>query len=194
METQAQTASADHRHPGNMAQHVQQLQQTGFDDSQVRALASFVSDMAQETMRPFVESMGQRLDDMQLRADQRHAELSQRLGDMQKYVDQQFDGVNQRLGDTQHHMGQHFDMMNQRFGDMQQQMNQRVDRVETRLDHLEQHTRRLGEGLAGLDAKVEGLDAKVESGRRREWIALTVMGLGFVSIVVAILLATGFIG
>ena len=147
MERQAQTASADHRHSRDMVHNVQQLRQAGFDDSQVRALASFVSDMIEETVRPFI-----------------------------KHVDQRFDAVNQRLGD------------------MQQQMNQRVDRVETRLDHLEQHTRRLGEGLAGLDAKVEGLGAKIESGRRWDWVALTVMGLGFVSIVVAILLATGSIG
>lgn len=187
METQSQPASADHRHPGDMAHHVQQLQQAGFDDSQVRALASFVSDMARETMRPFIERVEQRFDDMQLRADQRHAELNQRLDDMQRYVDQQFDGVSQRLGDTQHHMDQHFEMVNQRLGDMQRYADQRLDRVETRLDNLEQHTRRLGEGLAGLDAKVEDL-------WRREWIALTVMGLGFISIVVAILLATGSIG
>ena len=180
MATQSQTAAADYRHPGDMAHHVQQLQQAGFDDGQVRALASFVSDMAREAMRPFIERVeqrfddmqlrtDQRLDDMQLRADQRHAELNQRLGDMQRYVDQQFDGVNQRLGD------------------MQRYADKRLDRVETRLDNLEQHTRRLGEGLAGLDAKVEDL-------WRREWIALTVMGLGFVGIVVAILLATGVIG
>lgn len=154
MERQAQTASADHRHSRDMVHNVQQLRQAGFDDSQVRALASFVSDMIEETVRPFI-----------------------------KRVDQRFDAVDQR-----------FDAVNQRLGDMQQQMNQRVDRVETRLDHLEEHTRRLGEGLAGLDAKVEGLGAKIESGRRWDWVALTVMGLGFVSIVVAILLATGSIG
>ena len=141
-----------------MAHHVQQLQQAGFDDGQVRALASFISDMARETTRPFVESMGQRLDDMQSRADQRHAELNQRLGDMQQQL-------NQRLGDMQQHM----------------------DRAETRLDRLERHTGRLGEGLARMDARVEDL-------QRREWVILTMMGLGFVSIVVAILLATRVIG
>ena len=169
METQAQTAAADYRHPGNMAHHVQQLQQTGFDDSQVRALASFVSDMARETMRPFIERVEQRFDDMQLRADQRHAELGQ------------------RLGDTQHHMGQHIEMVNHRLGDMQRQMNQNVDRMETRLDRLERHAGRLGEGLARLDAKVEDV-------RRREWVALTMMGLGFAGLVIAILLATRVIG
>ena len=158
METQSQAAAADYRHPGNMAHHVQQLQQAGFDDGQVRALASFISDMVRETTRPFVESMGQRLDDMQLRADQRHAELNQRLGDMQQQMDQ-------------------------RLGDMQQQM----DRAETRQDRLERHTGRLGEGLARMDARVEGL-------QRREWVILTMMGLGFISIVVAILLAAGAIG
>ena len=161
MERQAQTASADHRHSRDMVHNVQQLRQAGFDDSQVRALASFVSDMIEETVRPFIKRVDQRFD----------------------AVDQRFDAVDQR-----------FDAVNQRLGDMQQQMNQRVDRVETRLDHLEEHTRRLGEGLAGLDAKVEGLGAKIESGRRWDWVALTVMGLGFVSIVVAILLATGSIG
>ena len=162
METPAQTASADHRHPGNMAHHVQQLQQAGFDDSQVRALASFVSDMAQETIRPFVERVEQRFDDMQLRADQRHAEVNQRLGDMRQQMDQ-------------------------RLGDMQQQTDQRVSRVETCLEHLEQNTRRLGEGLAKMDARVDDL-------QRREWVILTMVGLGFISIVVAILLAAGAIG
>ena len=169
METPAQTASADHRHPGNMAHHVQQLQQAGFDDSQVRSLASFVSDMARETMRPFIERVEQRFDDMQLRADQRHAEVNQRLGDMQQQMDQ-------RLGDMQQQTGQ-------RLGDMQQHM----DRVETRLDSLDRNTRRLGEGLARMDARVEGL-------QRREWVILTMVGLGFISIVVAILLAAGAIG
>ena len=169
METQSQAAAADYRHPSDMAHHVQQLQQAGFDDGQVRALASFISDMARETTRPFVESMGQRLDDMQLRADQRHAELNQRLGDMQQQL-------NQRLGDMQQ-------QMDQRLGDMQQHM----DRAETRLDRLERHTGRLGEGLARMDARVEGL-------QRREWVILTMMGLGFISIVVAILLAAGAIG
>ena len=168
MERQAQTASADHRHSRDMVHNVQQLRQAGFDDSQVRALASFVSDMIEETVRPFIKHVDQRFDAVDQRFDA---------------VDQRFDAVDQR-----------FDAVNQRLGDMQQQMNQRVDRVETRLDHLEQHTRRLGEGLAGLDAKVEGLGAKIESGRRWDWVALTVMGLGFVSIVVAILLATGSIG
>ena len=209
METPAQTASADHRHPGNMAHHVQQLQQAGFDDSQVRSLASFVSDMARETMRPFVERVEQRFDDMQLRADQRfddmqlradqrhdelnqrHVELNQRLGDMQQQMDQ-------RLGDMQQQMDQRLgDMqqqMNQRLGDMQQQMGQRLgdmqqhmDRVETRLDRLDRHTGRLGEGLAKMDARVENL-------QRREWVILMMMGLGFISIVVAILLAAGAIG
>ena len=180
METQSQAAAADYRHPGNMAHHVQQLQQAGFDDGQVRALASFISEMARETTRPFVESVGQRLDDMQLRADQRHIELNQRLGDMQQQM-------NQRLGETQQ-------QMDQRLGDMQQQMDQRLggmqqhmDRVETRLDRLERHTGRLGEGLARMDARVEGL-------QRREWVILTMMGVGFISIVVAILLAAGAIG
>ena len=169
METQSQAAAADYRHSGNMAHHVQQLQQAGFDDGQVRALASFISEMARETTRPLVESVGQRLDDMQLRADQRHAELNQRLGDMQQQMDQ-------RLGDMQQQMGQ-------RLGDMQQHM----DRVETRLDRLDRHTARLGEGLARMDVRVEGL-------QRREWVILTVMALGFISIVVAILLATRVIG
>ena len=184
MGTPAQTASADHRHPGNMAHHVQQLQQAGFDDSQVRALASFVSDMARETIRPFVERVEQRFDDMQLRADQRHAEVNQRLGDMQQQM-------NQRLGDMQQQMDQRLgDMrqqMDQRLGDMQQQTDQRVSRVETCLEHLEQNTRRLGEGLAKMDARVDDL-------QRREWVILTMVGLGFISIVVAILLAAGAIG
>ena len=169
IEVQSRTAAADQRHPGNMAHHVQQLQQAGFDDGRVRALASFISDMARETTRPFVESMGQRLDDMQLRADQRHAELNQRLGDMQQQL-------NQRLGDMQQ-------QMDQRLGGMQQHM----DRAETRLDRLERHTGRLGEGLARMDARVEGL-------QRRQWVILTMMGLGFISIVAAILLATRVIG
>ena len=169
METQPQTAAADYQHPGDMAHHVQQLQQAGFDDGQVRALASFVSDLAGNAMRPFIERVEQRFDEMQSRADQRHDEVNQRLGDMQKYADQQFDGVNQRLGD------------------MQQHANQRLDRVETRLDNLEQRAGGLGESLARLDAKVEDV-------RRREWVALTMMGLGFAGLILAVLLATGIIG
>ena len=169
MATQSQPAAADHRHPGNMAHHVQQLQQAGFDDSQVRALASFVSDMARETMRPFVERVEQRFDAV----DQRFDEVNLRLGDMQQQM-------NQRLGDMQQ-------QMDQRLGDMQQQTDQRVSRVETCLEHLEQNTRRLGEGLARMDARVEDL-------QRREWVILTMVGLGFISIVVAILLAAGAIG
>ena len=212
METQPQTAAADYRHPGDMAHHVQQLQQAGFDDGQVRALASFVSDLAGNAMRPFIERVEQRFDEMQLRADQRHDEanqrlgdmnqrlgdmqkyadqqfdgMNQRLGDMQKYADQQFDGMNQRLGDMQRYVDQQFFGVNQRLGDMQQHANQRLDRVGTRLDSLERHTGRLDVGVARLDAKVEDV-------RRREWMPLIMMGLGFAGLVLAVLLATGVIG
>ena len=108
------------------------------------------------------QQMDQRLGDMQ-------QQMNQRLGDMQQQMDQ-------RLGDMQQQTGQ-------RLGDMQQHM----DRVETRLDSLDRNTRRLGEGLARMDARVEGL-------QRREWVILTMVGLGFISIVVAILLAAGAIG
>ena len=194
METQPQTAAADYRHPGDMAHHVQQLQQAGFDDGQVRALASFVSDLAGNAMRPFIERVEQRFDEMQLRADQRHDEvnqrlgdMNQRLGDMQKYADQQFDGMKQRLGDMQRYVDQQFFGVNQRLGDMQQHANQRLDRVGTRLDSLERHTGRLDVGVARLDAKVEDV-------RRREWVPLIMMGLGFAGLVLAVLLATGVIG
>lgn len=201
METQPQTAAADYRHPGDMAHHVQQLQQAGFDDGQVRALASFVSDLAGNAMRPFIERVEQRFDEMQLRADQRHDEvnqrlgdMNQRLGDMQKYADQQFEGVNQRLGDMRRYVDQRYDELNQRLSDMQRHVdqqfggvNQRLDRVGTRLDSLERHTGRLDVGVARLDAKVEDV-------RRRDWVPLIMMGLGFAGLVLAVLLATGIIG
>ena len=141
-----------------MAHNVQQLQQAGFDDGQVRALASFVGDMVRDTMRPFIERVDQRFDDMQKRVDQRFDAADQRLDDMQKRVDQRFDAADQR-----------------------------VNRVETRLDNLEQRAGGLGESLARLDAKVEDV-------RRREWVAMTMMGLGFAGLIIAILLATRIIG
>lgn len=140
MQAQSQTVAAERPSPSYMVHNVQQLQQAGFDDAQVRALASFVGDMVRNTMSPFIERVDQRFDDMQKRVDQR-------------------------------------------FDDMQR----RVDRVETRLDNLEQCAGGLGESLARLDAKVEDV-------RRREWAAMTMMGLGFAGLILAVLLATGIIG
>ena len=80
MKIQPQTASADYRLSSDMAHHVQQLQQAGFDDGQVRALASFVSGVVRDTMRPFIERVDQRFD----AADQRVDRVETRLDNLEQ--------------------------------------------------------------------------------------------------------------
>ena len=160
MQTQPPTAAADYRPPSDMAHHVQQLQQTGFDDGQIRALAAFVGDVVRDAMRPFIERTDQRFDAMEKRTDQR-------FDAMEKRMDQRFDAVDQR-----------FDAVDQRFDAVEK----RVDRVETRVDNLGQH-------VGGLEQNLAMMGAKVDDVQRREWVALTMMGLGFLGIIAAISVA-----
>ena len=132
-----------------MAHHVQQLQQAGFDDGQVRALASFVSGVVRDTMRPFIERVDQRFDEV----DRRFGEMGQRFDQMERHVDQRFDVLEKR-----------------------------VDRVDVRLDGMDQR-------VGGLEQNLAMMGAKVEAVQRREWVALTMMGLGFAGIIAAISVA-----
>lgn len=150
MEIQPQTASADYRPSSDMVHQVQQLQQAGFDDGQVRTLASFVSGVVRDTMRPFIERVEQRFDQME------------------KHVNQRFDAVDQRFNDMQKRVDQRFDVL-----------EKRVDRVDVCLDGM-------GQRVGGLEQNLAMMGAKVEAVQRREWVALTMMGLGFAGIIAAI--------
>ena len=171
MQTQPPTAAADYRPPSDMAHHVQQLQQTGFDDGQIRALAAFVGDVVRDAMRPFIERTDQRFDAMEKRTDQR-------FDAMEKRMDQRFDAVDQRFDAMEKRMDQRFDAVDQRFDAVEK----RVDRVETRVDNLGQH-------VGGLEQNLAMMGAKVDDVQRREWVALTMMGLGFLGIIAAISVA-----
>ena len=178
MEIQPQTAAAGSRSNGDMAQNIQQLNQAGFDEAQVRALVAFVGDTVRNAVLPVMEHVDRRFDHM-----------GQHFDDFGKRVDQRFDAADQRFGDFRKHVDQRFDAADQRFDDFRKyadhrfnELDRRADRVGARLDNLEQRTGGLGQSLARLDARIEAV-------QRREWVALTVMGLGFLGVIVAISVA-----
>ena len=171
MEIQPQTAAAGSRSNGDMAQNIQQLNQAGFDETQVRALVALVGDAVRNAVLPVMERVDQRFDDFGKRVDQR-------FDDFGKRVDQRFDAVDQRFGAADQRFDDFGKHVDQRFNEL----GRRADRVGVRLDNLEQRTGGLGQSLARLDAKIEAV-------QRREWVALTVMGLGFLGVIVAISVA-----
>ena len=64
-----------------------------------------------------------------------------------------------------------------------------MEQVDRRFDALEQRVGRLERNVARLERDVAGLDGKIVAVQYREWVALAMLGLGFVGVITVIALA-----
>lgn len=98
MEIQPQTAAADHRPNGDMAQNIQQLNQAGFDEAQIWALVALVGDAVRNAALPVMEHVDWRFDAADQRFGDFRKHVGQRFDDSGKYVDQRFGASEKRIG------------------------------------------------------------------------------------------------
>ena len=84
------------------------LKQAGFEESQTRAMAEFVEELVDGTVRPIVLNMDQRFGEVDLRLNQIDLRFEQ--------VDQQFAQANKRLDQIEHWMKQGFEMLTGQIG------------------------------------------------------------------------------
>lgn len=64
-----------------------------------------------------------------------------------------------------------------------------MEQVDRRFDALEQRVGRLERNVARLERNVAGMDGKIGVVQYREWVALAMLGLGFVGVITASALA-----
>ena len=84
------------------------LKQAGFEEGQTRAMAEFVEELVDGTVRPIVLNMDQRFGEVDLRLNQIDLRFEQ--------VDQQFAQANKRLDQIEHWMKQGFEMLTGQIG------------------------------------------------------------------------------
>ena len=91
------------------------LKQAGFEESQTRAMAEFVEELVDGTVRPIVLNMDQRFGEVDLRLNQIDLRFEQ-VDSRFEQVDQQFEQANKRLDQIEHWMKQGFEMLTGQIG------------------------------------------------------------------------------
>ena len=138
------------------------LKHAGFAESQMRAMAEFVEELVDGTVRPIAQRMDQRFEKVDLNFDQ--------VGHRLDHADQRFEQIDQRLDQV---VGQ----VDQRF----EQVHWRLDLLEGWVKQVENQT---GQGFAMMTGQLQLIADQLrnlsDSGRQlqsRPWLSCLLIGL-----------------
>lgn len=137
------------------------LKQAGFEEGQTRAMAEFVEELVDGTVRPIVLSMDQRFGEVDLRLNQ---------------IDLRFEQVDHR-----------FEQVDSRF----EQVDQQLTQANKRLDQIEHWMKQGFEMLTGqigmLMGQIQSLAGDVRRLQSRPWLPYLIIGLAFSGLYIAML-------
>ena len=110
VQSQARAKPAGNRHPqssGTAMRSIGKLKHAGFEEGQTRAMAEFVEELVDGTVRPIVQRMDQQFG----KVDQRFEQVDQRF----EQIDRRFEQADQRMGRMESWMQQIESRMGQGF-------------------------------------------------------------------------------
>ena len=178
VQSQARAKPAGNRHPqpsGTAMRSIGKLKHAGFEEGQTRAMAEFVEELVDGTVRPIVQRMDQQFGKVDLRfnqVDQRFEQVDQRFD----RVDQRFEQVDQRL-----------EQIDRRF----EQADQRMNRVESWMQHIESEMRQGFAIITGqlqlTTGQIRDLAGTVRGMQSRPWLPYLVIGLAFSGLYIAVI-------
>ena len=185
VQSQARAKPAGNRHPqssGTAMRSIGKLKHAGFEEGQTRAMAEFVEELVDGTVRPIVQRMDQQFGKVDLRfnqVDQRFEQVDQRF----EQVDQRFEQVDQRF----EQVDQRFEQIDRRF----EQADQRMGRMESWMQQIES---RMGQGFAMITGQLQlvpgqirDLAGTVRGIQSRPWLPYLVIGLAFSGLYIAVI-------
>ena len=137
------------------------LKQAGFEEGQTRAMAEFVEELVDGTVRPIVLGMDQRFGEVDLRFNQIDLRFAQ--------IDHRFEQVDSR-----------FEQIDHRF----EQVDQQLAQANKRLDQIEHWVK---QGFEMLTRQFEALAGDVRRLQSRPWLPYLIIGLAFSGLYIAML-------
>ena len=170
-QSQARAKPAEDQGRGPMKstmRRIGKLKQAGFEEGQTRAMAEFVEELVDGTVRPIVLSMDQRFGEVDLRLNQIDLRFEQ--------VDSRFEQVDSR-----------FEQVDSRF----EQVDQQLTQANKRLDQIEYWMKQGFEMLTGqigmLTGQIQSLAGDVRRLQSRPWLPYLIIGLAFSGLYIAML-------
>ena len=171
VQSQARAEPAGNRNQGPRVEAMRsigKLKHAGFAEGQMRAMAEFVEELVDGTVRPIVQRMDQRFEQVDLRFNQSDLRFNQ--------VDQRLEQIDQR-----------FEQVDQRF----EQADWRLDRLEDWMKRIETQ---MGQGFAVMTSQfqlVTGQIRDLADGVRRlqsrPWLPYLIIGLAFSGLYIAVI-------
>lgn len=160
VQSQARAEPAGNRNQGpriEAMRSIGKLKHAGFAEGQMRAMAEFVEELVDGTVRPIVQRMDQRFGQVDLRFNQ---------------VDQRLDQVDQRL-----------DQMDQRLV----QVDQQFEQVNWRLDRMEGWMKQIESQFQLITGQIRDLADSVRQLQSRPWLPYLIIGLAFSGLYIAVI-------
>ena len=151
------------------------LKQAGFEEGQTRAMAEFVEELVDGTVRPIVLGMDQRFGEVDLRFNQIDLRFAQ--------IDHRFEQVDSRFEQIDHRFEQvdsRFEQIDHRF----EQVDQQLAQANKRLDQIEHWVK---QGFEMLTRQFEALAGDVRRLQSRPWLPYLIIGLAFSGLYIAML-------
>ena len=160
MEVQSQAraepaGNRDQRSRTEAMRSVGKLKHAGFAESQTRAMAEFVEELVDGTVRPIVQRMDQRFEKVDLRFNQ---------------VDQRLDQVDQRL-----------EQVDQQF----ERVNWRLDRMEGWMKQIQDQFQMVHDQFQMATDQIRDLADSVRRLQSRPWLPYLIIGLAFSGLYIA---------
>ena len=144
------------------------LKQAGFEENQTRAMAEFVEERVDGTVRPIVLNMDQRFGAADLWLNQIDFRFAQ--------IDHRFDQIDHRFDRIEHW----FDQIDWQL----EQVNERLDRIEYR---MKQGFEMLTGQIGMLTGQIQSLAGDVRRLQSRPWLPYLIIGLAFSGLYIAML-------
>ena len=177
-QSQARAKPAEDQGRGPMKstmRRIGKLKQAGFEEGQTRAMAEFVEELVDGTVRPIVLSMDQRFGEVDLRLNQIDLRFEQ--------VDSRFEQVDSRF----EQVDSRFEQVDSRF----EQVDQQLTQANKRLDQIEYWMKQGFEMLTGqigmLTGQIQSLAGDVRRLQSRPWLPYLIIGLAFSGLYIAML-------